>query len=297
MRRQVPNRGFTLVELLVVIAIIGILISLLLPAVQSAREAGRKIHCGNNLKQIAIAFRSYHVRHRVFPDGGKNGCDSPPHPQAASRCDVNVSGHYLYRPYDRTEWSWTYQILPFIEQQNVYDEPNRYVVYRSPIPPYYCPSRRRIGIYRNVAKVDYAVSAGSNGKNGPIVRRGTGVAKLVHITDGASNTLLLGDKQLNPQNLGYTYDDNEAYVAPGWDSEIFRRGSERYPPGPDAEHRSFTHSDPNVGSVHFGSSHMGLLNVALADGSVRAVRFTVDLDLFRRLCECADGSTIVLDDL
>ena len=73
--------------------------------------------------------------------------------------------------------------------------------------------------------------------------------------------------------------------------------SDRYPPGPDTQHRSFTASDPNVGSPHFGSSHDGLLNISLAGGAVRTVSFTVDLRVFRHLCERADGSTVALDDL
>jgi type II secretory pathway pseudopilin PulG len=281
------------VELLVVIAIIAILVALLLPAIQSARESGRRLQCANNLKQITIAFRHYHQSFKVLPDGGKNKCNSPVAAAIADRCGQDRWG--CCSPHDRTEWSWTYQILPFMEQQNVYDEPNKYVIYRTPIASYYCPTRRPVGLYRNYAKIDYAGNAGSNGSNGVIIRRGTGVLKLTQVRDGTSSTLLLGDKQLNLLKIGYTYDDNEPYVAPGWDSEIYRRGSDRYPPLPDAKHRSLTHSDPHAGSPNFGSSHPGVINVTLADGACRPIAYNIDPETFRRLCVRNDGLPVVLE--
>jgi prepilin-type N-terminal cleavage/methylation domain-containing protein/prepilin-type processing-associated H-X9-DG protein len=100
--------GFTLVELLVVIAIIGILIALLLPAVQAAREAARRSRCSNNLKQMALGLHNYHDAHRIFPWGGSGDNDyrwtsAPP-----------STGHCIY--------NWRGFILPFIEQQTLYDQ-------------------------------------------------------------------------------------------------------------------------------------------------------------------------------
>ncbi|MFN3150622.1 DUF1559 domain-containing protein [Bremerella sp.] len=93
-----PRRGFTLVELLVVIAIIGVLIALLLPAVQQAREAARRMQCSNNLKQLGLALHNYHDTHQEFP-----------------------TAHFLTDPTDRPA-SWLVRIWPFIEQSAAYEQ-------------------------------------------------------------------------------------------------------------------------------------------------------------------------------
>src|SRR5262245_35403008 len=100
------RRGFTLVELLVVIAIIGILIALLLPAVQAARESARRTQCSNHLKQLALSMSTHHDQHKMFPSGGW-GWRWTGDPDR---------GHGKRQP-----GGWGYQILPFIEQQAIYD--------------------------------------------------------------------------------------------------------------------------------------------------------------------------------
>src|SRR5262245_55009652 len=109
MRRRTSVSGFTLVELLVVIAIIGILVSLLLPAVQAAREAARRMQCTNNLKQLGLAIVNYHDVHKVFPPGHiedpKAYASSPTGSDAVS----NLS-------------NWGVMTLPFIEQQALSDQ-------------------------------------------------------------------------------------------------------------------------------------------------------------------------------
>ncbi len=132
------RQGFTLVELLVVIAIIGILVALLLPAVQSAREAARRMQCTNHLKQLGLAFHNFHDSYRHFPTGGRSW-----------RFHVRFTTGKNPDSGASQTVGWGYQILPYIEQQNVYqgvggvDNYGRSIVAIStPIPTYYCPSRR-----------------------------------------------------------------------------------------------------------------------------------------------------------
>ena len=111
LRKCRKTRGFTLVELLVVIAIIGILVALLLPAVQAAREAARRMSCNNNLKQFGLALHNYHDTYKVFPSGTINAgfnqhASMLPHKQNI----LNHTGHEL--------------VLPFIEQQPLHDAIN-----------------------------------------------------------------------------------------------------------------------------------------------------------------------------
>jgi hypothetical protein len=117
------------------------------------------------------------------------------------------------------------------------------------------------------------------------------------VPDGLSNTILLGEKQLNITRFGSTYDDNEPYVAPGWDSEIYRVGSTSRLPGPDSQHPSYTAADPDSASSAFGSSHPQTFNAAMGDGSVRAIRYAVNPTAFQRACVRDDGLTYNPNDL
>jgi len=140
----VHNRrhGFTLVELLVVIAIIGILVSLLLPAVQSAREAARSAQCKNNLKQIGLGILQHKTSQQHFPTGGW-GWGYVGDPNRGS--DINQCG------------GWIYNILPYVEQQALYDlgkdetGATQSALFaeraQTPLSLFYCPSRRRTVAY------------------------------------------------------------------------------------------------------------------------------------------------------
>ncbi len=264
--------AFTLIEVLVVIAIIAILVGLLLPAVQKVREAAARMTCQNNLKQMAIAFHAHHDALGYFPKGGTH---LPP--TYDSQADITAN-----TPLSREEsWSWAYLILPYIEQDNLYRNTNSTIVRSTPIKIYYCPSRRPVQVYNSWAKIDYAGNAGdqSEGQNGLVMRTTQGVVRVADVTDGMSNTVMLGEKQLNPAMFGQSIDDNESYCTPGWngDWEVYRWGAAV--PAPDM-------SVPGdiTPSYVFGSAHTVGFTCAFADGSVRFLRYSVSATTWRRVC-------------
>ncbi|MEM1060737.1 MAG: DUF1559 domain-containing protein [Planctomycetota bacterium] len=123
MRNQRLRRGFTLIELLVVIAIIAIIVALLLPAVQQAREAARRTSCKNNLKQVGIALHNYHDVYGMFPPGTvswSTAANDVTGISAQDFCDTGGGG-FLSWTDSRGAWSWNALILPFIEEEGVYD--------------------------------------------------------------------------------------------------------------------------------------------------------------------------------
>jgi prepilin-type N-terminal cleavage/methylation domain-containing protein/prepilin-type processing-associated H-X9-DG protein len=132
-RRHV-RRGFTLVELLVVIAIIGILVALLLPAIQAARESARRTDCKNRLKQIGLAMQNHVGAHGVFPSGG-----AVIYPKIE---DYVIGDKPL--PADKQGLGWAYQILPYLEEESLQGIVTQDDLQKATIPLYVCPSRRSV---------------------------------------------------------------------------------------------------------------------------------------------------------
>lgn len=318
--------GFTLVELLVVIAIIGILIGMLLPAVQQVREAARRTACMNNLKQIGLAALNFESAHMKMPSSGHN------------HYNVNWSN---YNDYPGDGWSWTYQILPFMEQNNLYnlrDTIGTAILQDDyKVNAYVCPSRSLrtwvrtttgdafdCGDYAGVSfqaawfglPAGHEASTGSHNephtwkgmispssfepKANPV--RGNPVT-MGSVTDGTSNTMMFGEKSVNARRYSGTFSAFWRLRGDEWGKlgQGGRFGAMRYflDPVSDADEIG-ERAAINAGTspwtsleTRFGSAHPGMFNAVLGDGSVTSINFTIDRTAWWALCKRADG--VVLD--
>lgn len=307
-----PN-GFSVVELLVVVVIIAILVGLLLPAVQKVREAAARTRCVNNLKQIGIGLHGYHDAFGTLPHGGKDGCHDPVHPDVASACAAGTGPQgspYTFptgKPHERrVEWSWPYHLLPHIEQGPLHVEGDDAAVRRTPVATYFCPSRRGPTALGDAAKGDYAGNAGNGlaaaNTSGVVTRYGLPPVRFAGVTDGLSNTLLVGEKRMKLDRFNQTEDDDEPFVSPGWDADAVRAATTDPDTdaswGPNRDVLRTTappFAEPNSGLSQFGSSHPTGTNLLACDGSVRHIRFAPDREVFRRFCTKAEGNNFTLD--
>jgi prepilin-type N-terminal cleavage/methylation domain-containing protein/prepilin-type processing-associated H-X9-DG protein len=324
-------RGFTLVELLVVIAIIGVLVALLLPAVQAAREAARRSQCVNHLKQMGLAWQNHHDAQGFFPSGGW--------------------GWWWVGDADRgagkeQPGGWIYHMLPYMEQQQLHQlggdgQPEVITAAQresaiqqieTPLETMNCPSRRPASLYphplgaggylRNagVADVSGRSDYGANGGEeliewgGPGMQPGsmadavagifvnpskmaecTGVSyqrsevQLRQVTDGTTQTYLVGEKYRNPDHYetGQTpSDDHPLTTGDDYDVHCYasRRGRFQAPlqdtPGFDEAH------------WRYGSSHPGGFNVAMCDASVQFTSFDITEETLRRLTNRNDEKVV-----
>jgi prepilin-type N-terminal cleavage/methylation domain-containing protein/prepilin-type processing-associated H-X9-DG protein len=263
--------GFTLIELLVVIAIIAILIGLLLPAVQKVREAAQRMSCENNLHQLGLAMQTYHDAAGAFP--------------------------YLRSGGGQNRHTWALLLLPYIEQGNVYGvfqtpiagvnqtdgynnitstDPNIVAARQSGVPVYLCPARRGAPSLSPVTTgstvlgeaSDYAACVGDSG-TAPT----DGVFQLVNsnhtkaltritdITNGTSNTLMIGEKHVQVGSLNDPLTDGLIYS--GSEQQTYqRRAGPSYP---------LAISPTVTANNQFGSWHTGVCQFVFCDGSVHAL--------------------------
>lgn len=329
MRRSDSARSaFTLVELLVVIAIIGVLVALLLPAVQAAREASRRTKCTNSLRQLAIACHNHHDVMGTLPrNGNANGLTQSHTAQGTGCC--GAAG---------PRWSWIARALPFFEQKNMYDSANvpinnlnqnaqTLAMISTVLPILTCASDNTLPRTRtnsadlggvNVAVTSYKGVSGANwgadffptessfstpysnpgvdgSRNGlengdgifwrADIRKGT--MRLSEISDGTSNTFMIGEDV--PMLIQWN----------AWAYPNGANGTCAIPPNVGV-----TLGDPDLGLPGFGrwptrysfrSRHPSGLNFALADGSVRFVSNNIALLTYRALATRAGGETASAD--
>ena len=251
--------GFTLVELLVVIAIIGILVGMLLPAVQQVREAARRITCANNLRQIGLALQSHHSAKMEFPKG------------------VTEFRNFFQGDPNKRNLAWSVFLLPYMEQQNVFaeldltlafDHPDNAEAAATSISTFICPSSRRQAATDSTrGACDYGGIFGEriNSPNNPpkglmVFDQAFGHAD---ITDGSSNTLIVAEDSdfsdgewINGRNV---FDQAFAInAAPAFENDI-------------------------------RSNHPGGANGVFADGHVQFLTETMDLFTLGAICTRASG--------
>ncbi|BBO35659.1 DUF1559 domain-containing protein [Lacipirellula parvula] len=308
MRRR---SAFTLVELLVVIAILGILIALLLPAVQAAREASRRASCQNNLKQLGLGLLTYHESQKVFPHGG----------WGFQWTGMPSRGFGLRQP-----GSWGYSLLPYIEQRPLWELARNGSIEEAharlvqPMPMFNCPTRRGaeavtlsgnypylkaikpFGSPPEFAHSDFAISTGSTlitsdpgpgtlaaevthnwpmpeGYSADPTTQFTGISfsrtgtQLRRIVDGASQTYLIGEKYLHSEHYltGESIGDNDS-VFTGFCSDNHRYTRIDLTLAQDD---SLPASSTSA-QYRFGSAHAAGTNMVYCDGSVQVMSYDLD---------------------
>jgi prepilin-type N-terminal cleavage/methylation domain-containing protein/prepilin-type processing-associated H-X9-DG protein len=291
------KRGFTLVELLVVIAIIGILVALLLPAVQACREAARRATCANNIGQLALAVASYEAAFKSLPPGVID---------SAGPIQSIAQGQHI---------GWLAHILPQIEQRNAYNlvdfAASAYGPANAPVRKwgtklFLCPSDGGTTLAGTVGTSNYAgchhdVEAPIDADNHGLLFLNSHV-RLAEISDGTSQTILLGEKLISKADLGWLSGTRATLRNTGTPVNASSRGGvlgqigdvpEWLLPGPAGTLTS-TPVNPALAVGGFESSHPGGCQAAFADGSVHFLHNALGPPLLSQLGHRADGQ--LLDD-
>lgn len=312
-------KAFTLVELLVVIAIIGVLVALLLPAVQAAREAARRMQCSNNLKQLGIALHNYHDTILTFPPGGFDCNNST----VAQNRDTNGNG-----------LSWNVMILPFMELGSLYDQfdfhpgnfnasfggVNRLTPSLNRVNGFLCPSWNEVLCLHGSSKVgnEFTYLSHYYGSGGPAgacqapegsnpyyatehstfgiewINTRVGITGILPyrialdmsaITDGTSNTLMIGEMTGRGRSLV------PASVTSWWDYCMDGSSWARGWGNGSTKNLWMTFNTIYNGYARlpYSSHHANVVQFVKGDGSVSGISDTTDLFILRRLASRNDG--------
>lgn len=316
------REAFTLVELLVVIAIIGVLVSLLLPAVQAAREAARRSQCTNNLKQIGLAWQNHLSAHQIFPSGG---------------WDADWVGDPDRGTGRGQPGGWIYQQLPYLEEETLHgqgagqSEANKTkfaaLVISTPIAGMNCPTRRQAKPYKNslkqinadltdfVARTDYAANAGDHIWSEPYHETPRSIQQYEEgyqvktqelsvytgvcfemcliaekdIVDGTSKTYCVGEKYLRPESYENGADPSDDWAMYSGHQDDNHRVSGRINDSGIPEYFPPRRDQPGgEGRVEFGAAHAATWQVVYCDGSVHSNTYSIDPEVHRRLCNRDD---------
>jgi prepilin-type N-terminal cleavage/methylation domain-containing protein/prepilin-type processing-associated H-X9-DG protein len=306
----VKRRGFTLVELLVVIAIIGVLVALLLPAVQAAREAARRSSCTNQVKQLVLACHNYHDTLGTLPAGVLNTHTPVAPTTTSSFCSSNGTNATARAP-------WSVLILPFLEDQNRYDQfrMNESFTASSNVPGsaandaqfrlnnvrYQCPSDPNGGKSINNSNY-YGVQGGGptpicSTQGGQRVFFSNGAMfwnsglNLSGITDGTTNTYLIGETKYCLTRTGRPDGFHTGWASAGKNDghgSVYILAAAMLQPNSVTGHGG-KFDTLNTQTRLFGSSHPAGLNFGMADGSVQFVSNSISLLLHQQMAIRDDG--------
>ncbi|EAQ81013.1 DUF1559 domain-containing protein [Blastopirellula marina] len=303
MKYSKKREGFTLVELLVVIAIIGVLIALLLPAVQQAREAARRMSCSNNLKNIGLGLHNYHDTFGSFPSGFISNRGTP---ASSGTCWSSGGENTQFAP-------WTALMLPFIEQSALHDSMNfkekftmnpidglgsatNQAAWLKVLKIFQCPSDPRTEIQPNLLCYMGVQGGGPDFQchGSSDANRGLDTDGMLYINsrvgfnsavDGSTNVIIVGESKYQTHNRADG--KNFGWASSANSTNLWCMGGTLA--SAIASINSLTEASHSTQSRGFGSYHPGGCEMLMSDASVQFFTETMDVDMYRQLAIRNDG--------